>query len=237
MKYLLPLLLIVIACSKPTAPSSGKLASGHIKMSITDVTSSIPGSNMNELVKDMSHEIYFAPGKQLTIVKSGAGAATQTYFLDDQVLQYLDVNNQKVLVKMNLKEWQNHNQSSSAAKTNVTYHPEIRKEILGYDCYQAVVEMVLPKMEGLSQAPKMKVELFLTDDISLSQSALQQLKGLELSGTPLEIKMDMGIMSMTYQATTIDDVLPANAFDKPVGNYPEATIDYLASVNKGMLGM
>jgi hypothetical protein len=88
-------------------------------------------------------------------------------------------------------------------------------------------ELFTQDQEIPAEMANMKMTMYVTDEIKMDKFALQQLPGLQLDGTPLEMVMDMGMMKMTYTATEISKDIDMAVFDKPEGDYKEMSLEEL----------
>ena len=57
--------------------------------------------------------------------------------------------------------------------------------------------------------------------------SMQQLPGLELSGTPLSMTMDMGLVKMTFEASEVNTDVDPSVFEIPKGDYKEMSLEEL----------
>ena len=100
--------------------------------------------------------------------------------------------------------------------------------------------MDLSKLEGEvpSEMANMSVTMYLTEDIKMDNFSLQQLPGLELSGTPLSMTMDLGLAKMTFEASEVNTDVDPSVFEIPEGDYKEMSLEDLQQLgmNPGSFG-
>ena len=233
MKYLLGLIVVLLSCT----PKTQKLTSAHLKMEVTDISSTM-GNNeqMEQMIKGLGLDIYFDQNIQVTDVNMMNGARTMMFFEDSSVEQYTEIAGQKLLIKMNTDEWKTFGMTDPNESIKITYDKSEIKEVLGYPCYKANMDIKLPTIEGVPSL-SMKMEAYITENIVLKHQGLQQLKGVKLNGTPLQIKMDMGVMTMTYEATSINKDFDKSIFNKPQSGYKEISLDELAQLSVNGMGL
>jgi len=83
----------------------------------------------------------------------------------------------------------------------------------------------------------MEMTTYLTEEIELPAIHLQQFQGLQLKGAPMYIYMDMGMMKMTMEVTSISKVVDESVFVKPPeGEYKEMSLEELQQMGMGSGG-
>jgi len=114
-------------------------------------------------------------------------------------------------------------------EAEVTYTKSDIKTIIGYKCYKAKV--VIPTAEGID----LNLEMYVTDKIKVPQISVQDLDYLSIEGTPLELVLDMGMMSLTYTATSFSEDFDTDVFNKPEGTYKDMSLEDLQKMGMGNL--
>lgn len=226
-----------------------QLTTGSITMSLKDFgMEGIDGAGgadqMAGMMESMTMIMHFKPEKQVTEI-SMMGLINMKQHIEDGVMtQYMDMMGQKIKMNMPIGDGAlkdlGLSQEQMKDAYDISYDKSTTKNIAGYDCYQATVNMDLSKLSGevTSEMPNMSVTMYLTDDIKMDNFNMQQLPGLELEGTPLSMTMDMGMMKMTFEATEVKtDVDPA-VFEIPAGDYKEMSLEDLQQLgmNPGSFG-
>jgi len=217
-----------------------QLTSGVITMSITDVhMPEMEGQEqmdgVSSMLKDMSMIIYFKPGEQVTKMNMMGMMDMSMYFKDGQMTQYMDMMGQKIKVITPVEEDMMIKLGVDKAQIedmyDITYDKSSTVDILGYKCYKAIVKMDMDAMAQGEELPeqikKLDMEWYITEDIKMENFNMQQMPGLKLAGTPLRMSLDMGMMTMTYEATNIEKTVDDSAFEEPTGDYKEMTNEEL----------
>ncbi len=225
MKYLSALFLVFLSFSL-----SSQATSGSLTMEITDISSPMENAQMTELMKGMEMETHFTPENQVTVINMdmmGMKMTMRQYYEGNVMTQFIDMMGQKMKTKIDMSDMDAAGYDLAMMKDayNVTFDKTNTQEILGFQCYKAIITMDVEKMTAEKEIPQgmreMQVICYITDDIKMNHFAVEQLKGMELPGTPLKMEMDMGIMSMTYQATSFSKGVDASIFEYPEGDYKE----------------
>ena len=125
----------------------------------------------------------------------------------------------------------------------VEYDTSDRRKILGYDCYKAHIIMDMETMipDTLKDSEMidkmlgdMTMTAYLTKEIEMPMMQLQQFKGLQMEGTPLFMKLDMGLMSFTYEASSVSQEVDEEIFTKPPpGDYKKMSMEDLQKMGMG----
>ena len=97
---------------------------------------------------------------------------------------------------------------------------------MGKDCYKATLQLD-------NNGQKVNMEMYVTDDIQVPTSFIQNLNQVQLQGTPLMWIIDVGMMKMTFVATEITDDLASDFFSKPEGDYQEMSMEQLKQMGMG----
>ena len=108
----------------------------------------------------------------------------------------------------------------------IVYDKSVKKTILGKECYKAT-------LESEANGQKLHLELYITEDIEVPNSFVQNLNQMKIAGTPLEWIMDAGVMTMTFQATEISGTLAKDFFTRPEGEYKEMSMEQLQQMGMG----
>lgn len=210
---------------------------GYLKMEITDVKfSQSEADQIAGAMKGSVQEIYFTPQMQKIVIDMMGGMVKmQTYqdFESDTYENYMDMMGQKMKMVIGKKELEEKRQEMETlgSETKVTYDKSDTKTIIGYKCYKAVV--TIPTDEGMD----FSLEMYMTDKIKVPQISVQDLEYLSLEGTPLELNMDMGMMSLTYTAVMFSEEFNKDVFQKPEGDYKVMSMEDLQKMGMGnMLG-
>jgi hypothetical protein len=108
----------------------------------------------------------------------------------------------------------------------IKYDKSDRKKILGRDCYKAT-------FESETNGQKLSIVLYVTEEIKVPNSFVQNLNQMQLAGTPLQWIVDAGMMKMTFEATEISKELAGDFFSKPAGDYKEMSMEQLQQMGMG----
>ena len=205
--------------------------SGHLTLSITDATFSDPSmSQAADMVKSTQQEIYFEPNRQKTVINSMNGMLNVQTFVEDGQSgpeQYMDMMGQKIKLIINEDELEGAKELTDGL--DIQYDKSDTKKILDFDCYKAAFSI-----EANGQS--MEFVMYVTDEIKIKQLDLQNLKNLNVKGTPLQINMDMGVMKMVFEATGFSQDFDKEVFNKPEGPYQEMNIADLQKMGMGSFG-
>ena len=245
----LTLLVVFIACLS-IQNIYAQLETGSIKMEVTDF--SMPGmedgvmTQMEPMMKSMAMTIHFKPGTQVTEINMMGMMNMSMHYAGDEIIQYMDMMGQKMMIKTPVGAQGLEALGLSAEEVSkayqISYDKSATRTISGYECYEATItmdtELFTQDQEIPAEMANMKMTMYVTDEIKMDQFALQQLPGLQLDGTPLEMVMDMGMMKMTYTATEISKDIDMAVFDKPEGDYKEMSLEELQQLgmNPGSFG-
>ena len=141
---------------------------------------------------------------------------------------YMDMMGQKIKTIMSNEDVEKMRKESEAMikSEDIKYDKSVTKKILGKDCYKAYYETD-------ANGQKFSMEMYVTEDIKVPNSFLQNLNQIELKGTPLMWIMDAGMMKMTFMATEISKDLGSDFFKKPEGAYQEMSMEQLKQMGMG----
>ncbi len=226
MKYLNTLFILFLAFGL-----TAQITTGSLTMEITDVSSTMPGGEqMAEMMKGSEMSMHFTPDKQLTVNNMkmmGMDMKTLTFIDGKESTTFMDMMGQKMKITMDISDLSDFGLDGDdlLGLYEIEYDKSDTKEILGYTCYKADITMDMssfsngaPMPEGMENT---NMVAYLTDDIKMSNFNMKEFKGLQFKGTPLMMIIDMGVMTMTYEATSFNkDVDPA-IFNHPEGEYKE----------------
>lgn len=238
MKYLNTLFILFLAFGL-----TAQITTGSLTMEITDVSSTMPGSEeMNEMMKGSAMTMHFTPEKQVTLINMNMGGMEmkmRQYFEGKEMIQFMDMMGQKIKFKMDMSNLEalGINSDMMAEAYKVTYDKSDTKMILGYKCYRAETKVDVSKLSGDNELPAgiedMKMISYITEDIKMNHFNFQQFKGLQFPGTPLMMEMDMGMMTMTYVATDFSKDVDPSLFEYPEGDYQEMDPSMLQNMGGG----
>lgn len=232
MKYLNTLLVLFLAFGL-----TAQITTGSLTMEITDVNTTMPGGEqMAEMMKGSEMSMHFTPEKQVTVSNMkmmGMDMKTLTYVEGTKSTTYMDMMGQKMKYTVditNLSELGIENEDLSKMY-DITYDKSDTKEILGFTCYRADVEMDVSSIRNEADIPpgmgSMSVIIYMTDEIEMNNFVMKEFQDLKFQGTPLMMSMDMGVMTMTYEATNFDKDVDSSVFEYPEGDYKEMDPDLL----------
>ncbi len=221
------LLFFAIACS-----FGQRMNQGTLKFEVTNIKTDSP--EMQQMIASMqgsSQIIEFEGQRQkmtmdmmgglmkMTSIWNSASGGTETY---------MDMMGQKIKTVITAEDMKKIREESAAVMKEhpIVYDKNVKKTILGKECYKATYE-------AETDGQKFSMILFITDDIKVPTSFVQNLNQMEISGTPLEWIMDAGMMQMTFSATEISDKVSADFHNNPVGEYKEMTMEQLRQMGMG----
>ena len=161
----------------------------------------------------------------------GGMVKMQTYqdFQNETYENYMDMMGQKIKMIIGMEELKEKRQEMEtlSSESKVTYDKSDTKTIIGYKCYKAIV--AIPTGDGTD----FNLEMYVTDKIKVPQISVQDLEYLNLEGTPLELIMDMGMMSLTYTAISFSEDFNMDIFKKPEGDYKVMSMEDLQKMGMG----
>jgi len=209
-----------------------KLSEGTITMTIKDIKVSNP--EMQQMVSAMqgtTQEIQFNPMRQKVTTDMMSGLVKiRTYqdVGDQSSINYMDMMGQKFKTTMSPTDVENAKKEAAKVMgdSKIVYDKSDTKEILGRKCFKGTYQAAMGGQE-------IKMVFYLTDEISVPKGFVQNMNHLDIQGCPLEIMLDMGMMSMTYVATDISNNLAADFFEKPEGDYQEMSMEQLQQMGMG----
>jgi hypothetical protein len=218
-----------------------QITSGVVTMSITEINmqgieDQEEKEGVSNMLKDMNMVIYFRPGEQVTEMNMMGMVDMKMYFKDGQMIQYMDMMGQKIKVISPIENADMLNKIGAVEEKfkgnySVSYDKTSSTNILGFQCYKATVKLDLEAMTNGEEIPKqiqkMDMEWYVTEEIKIDNFNIQQMPGLKLKGMPLRLTLDMGSMTMTYEATNIEPKVDDSAFAEPQGDYKEMTAEEL----------
>lgn len=245
MKYKFILLSLCFLIGSQFA--NAQISSGSITMGVTefDMPSAEGQEGMDQMkgmMEDMGMTIHFKPGHQVTEVNAMGMINIKMHYVDNVMTQYMDMMGQKIKVVSPMGEnaFAHLGLDAEAMKDmyRVNYDKSATKEILGYNCYKATIKMNLealsPKAGDIPDEIKnMEMDMYVTNEIDMEQISLQNIPGLQLEGAPLQMDLNMGMMTMTYEATNIDTDPDDSLFEVPEGEYKEMTLEAFQNMTGG----
>jgi len=202
-------------------------------MEITDVQfGQSEADQIAGAMKGSVQEIYFTPKMQKIVIDMMGGMVKmQTYqdFQNETYENYMDMMGQKIKMIIGMEELKEKRQEMEtlSSESKVTYDKSDTKTIIGYKCYKAIV--AIPTGDGTD----FNLEMYVTDKIKVPQISVQDLEYLNLEGTPLELIMDMGMMSLTYTAISFSEDFNMDIFKKPEGDYKVMSMEDLQKMGMG----
>ncbi len=205
---------------------------GVIKMEIVDVkTSQSDMEQMVQMMKGSTHEIHFDQDKQrIKMNMMGGLMETNMYqrFDEKEMETYMDMMGQKIKMVMDPEQIAKQEQASQQLidQDQIKYDKSDTKDILGHKCYKAV-------LKGGTEGQEVQITFYISDRIAVPRAFVQNMNHLKLEGAPLEIIMDMDMMSLTYRAVEISDELADDFFEKPTGEYKEMSMEELQKMGMG----
>lgn len=208
--------------------SFAQITSGHIKYVLSEVSfEQAEMAQAGAMMQNSTMDIYFTPEQQKTVADMMNGMMkTQSYQTDSSMIQYMDMMGQKIKVVMEVPE----SAEEAMKDIDIRYDKSDTKEIAGYNCYKASLNIPMPD----STMDDMEMKLYISDEIKMKTFNVQQIRNLKIEGTPLMMVIDAGIMRMTYEAKEVNKEFEKSIFDLPTGAYKTMTLKELESL--GMSG-
>ncbi|MCB0685019.1 MAG: hypothetical protein KDC53_00800 [Saprospiraceae bacterium] len=227
---LLSLLVLALFALEPL--QAQLMNKGTIKFEVTDVQTNNP--DMQQMIgsmKGMAQTLQFdGAQQQMTVDMMGGLMRINTFWTgaNSTVETYMDMMGQKIKTIMSNEDVEKMRKESEAMikSEDIKYDKSVTKKILGKDCYKAYYETD-------ANGQKFSMEMYVTEDIKVPNSFLQNLNQIELKGTPLMWIMDAGMMKMTFMATDISKDLGSDFFKKPEGAYQEMSMEQLKQMGMG----
>ena len=209
-----------------------KMKQGMIKMEIIDVqTDQAEMQQMVGAMKGSTQEIYFDQEKQHMIMSMMGGMMkTQVFseFAKKGSESYIDMMGQKIkmVISPELAAEQEKMSAEMMSENPIKYFRNEKKEILGHNCYKGSITTD-------NEGQPIEMVFWITEDIQLPKSYVQNFNHLKFEGAPLEFSMSMGPLKLVYQAVEISDKLSPNFFKKPEGEYKEMSMEELQKMGMG----
>ena len=233
------LLFLAIACLKlVTNPLISQITTGSITMSIVDIkTTEIEAADemmgISELLKNTDMTIYFNPNETVTEVNMIGTMDTKIFFKNDRMTQYIDQMGQKMKMSTSASP-DSDAELNAKEKYQITYHKNDTKEILGYQCYKTTIltQMKRPSSEDILEDQTIDIELvwYITEEIKMNHFGIYRMPGLIVNGTPLRMDINLGNLTLTYEATSISKKVDRSKFEKPTGDYKEISSEELENM-------
>jgi len=228
--------------------SIAQITEGSLKMSFKNFEMNAGGeegaAGVGDMMKNMKFSMHFKEGIMVNEISMMGMIDMKQIFKDGKSVQYMDMMGQKIKMEMDPKDAMKDlgiSEEDMNDMYQITYNKDKTKNILGFDCYEAVVVM---DMEAFSDdmgaaadvLKKMEITMYITDDIKVDQYSFQQIKNLKIEGLPMHINMDMGMMSMTMEVTDFTKDIDPAVFDAPEGEYKEMSIEDMKSMGMDGFG-
>ncbi len=228
-RVIILLCLITLVVGDGTAQ---KMKEGVIKMEVVDVqTTQAEMQQMIGAMKGSTQEIRFNQEKQ-HIVMSMMGGMMQTNVFQEfnkkGMETYLDMMGQKIKMVMTPEQAIEQEKASAEmlAENPIKYDKSSTRQILGYECTKAT-------MEAETNGQKMKMVFWLTDKIDLPKAFVQNISHVNFEGAPLAMEMNMGPMTLVYEAVEVSKKLGPDFYQKPSGDYKEMSVEDLQKMGMG----
>lgn len=228
MKNLLAAFFLIMAL---LPMSFAQQTEGYLKMEIVDVNVTSPEmAQMAGMMKGTTQEIFFTKEMQRMDMDMMSGMVkikTFTNQKDGSMNMFYDMMGNKMQVQSTITE------AESAGSEDIDYKVEVveseKKQILGYDCKRVIVTLNTDQGD-------MKIKMFVTEDIKMPASMVQNVKSGVVPGVPLEIETDMGVMSLKMVAKDFKKEVDKSKFTMPEG-YKKMTMKEFQEQMGGMGGM
>ncbi|MBK8506297.1 MAG: hypothetical protein IPL46_31310 [Saprospiraceae bacterium] len=224
--------MLILILSFTSSLLGQQMSQGTVKFAVTDVqTTSTEMQQMIGSMKGMSQVIEFdGKHQRVTMDMMGGLMKIKTYWdaTTNVTETYMDMMGQKIKTVMSGEDMDKLKaESADMMKGNeIKYDKNDRKKILGRDCYKAT-------FESETNGQKFSMVLYVTEEIKVPNSFVQNLNQMQLVGTPLQWIMDAGMMKMTFEATEISKELAGDFFSKPEGEYKEMSMEQLQQMGMG----
>lgn len=208
------------------------MTQGTIRFEVIDVKTTTP--EMQQMVgsmKGMNQVIEFDKQRQkMTMDMMGGLMQVISYWdgISKGTETYMDMMGQKIKTVVTSEQMAKLQTESAEMMdgSKIVYDKSAKKTILGKECYKAT-------LESDANGQKLHLELYITEEIAVPSSFVQNLNQMKIAGTPLEWIMDAGVMSMTFQATEISGTLAKDFFTRPEGDYKEMSMEQLQQMGMG----
>ncbi|MCB0664938.1 MAG: hypothetical protein KDC80_03905 [Saprospiraceae bacterium] len=228
-RYLIVFIILPLFTAGLLAQAKSK---GTLTFEVTDVTTNSP--EMQQMVgamKGMTQKLEFDDKRQkMTMDMMGGMMLIKTYTDTDKksTETYMDMMGQKIKTVVSNAEIEKAQKEAGVMikSDDIVYDKSVRKEVMGKDCYKATLQLD-------NNGQKVNMEMYVTDDIQVPTSFIQNLNQVQLQGTPLMWIIDVGMMKMTFVATEITDDLASDFFSKPEGDYQEMSMEQLKQMGMG----
>ena len=229
------LFLIIAIFQFVSNPLISQITTGSITMSIVDIkTTELEATDemmgISELLKNTDMTIYFNPSATVTELNMIGTMETKIFFKNDRITQYIDQMGQKIKMSTSTSP-DSDAELNAKEKYQIKYHENDDKEILGYQCYKAIIltQMNRPSSENNIEDQTVDIELvwYITEEIKMNHFGIYRMPGLKVNGTPLRMDINMGTLTLTYEATSVSKKVDSSKFEKPLGDYKEISSEEL----------
>lgn len=208
--------------------SFGQLTEGYLKMEIVDVNVTSPEmAQMAGMMKGTTQEVFFTKDKQRMDMNMMSGMVqikTFTNQEDGSMNMFYDMMGNKMQVVSTISE------AESLGSEDIDYKVDVidseKKQILGYNCKRVVVSLNTDQGD-------MKIKMFVTDEIKIPSSMVQNVRSGVIPGVPLEVETDMGVMSIKMVAKEFKKEVDKSKFTMPEG-YKKMTMKEFQEQMGGM---
>ncbi len=232
--------LIVIYLLFFSIPLISQITSGTITMSIVDIkTSEVDTTDeikgISEMLKNTDMTIYFNPKEKMTELNTLGTTDIKIFYKNNRMIQYIDMMGQKIkMITSPLPDSQSTSEGSDEEDKEtyeIRYDRNDTRKILGYPCYKAsiITKVDLTSTETDLTDPTTDIELiwYITEGIEMNDFGVYRMPGLKVNGTPLRMDINIGMLTLTYEATSVSEIVDDSKFEEPKGDYKEISSEKL----------
>jgi hypothetical protein len=209
-----------------TSTAQKTLKEGSVIYEITNIESDAPEAQM---MKGSRMNLYFNKKMQKFEMSMMGGLieiATITNVDSEESTILTNMMGNKSMVKMSKEEANQQKAKNEKPDYAVTYDKSDKKEIVGYNCYKAI----LTANDGTS------INAYVSDEIKTKVKFFHEMfPGLNVF--PLEFSIGAGEMSMVFSAQEFNKKVESTTFDIPSEGYTQMTMEEFEKQMGGMGGM
>ena len=212
------------------------LSEAFVEYTMDSISSSDPQVNaMMSAMKGGTINIFFKGNKMRTDADMMGGVMKMSTFMDfDQkdlpVSLYWEIMGQKIKVNMS-EEQMNKMQGADEGETNspdIIYNETIKKKILDYNCYQAIIKMP-EENEG-------EIICYITEEVSAPRSVIQNRSDMKMKGFPMQYVIVTPEINMQYTVSKLETSVSDDVF-KPLVGYRVMDVDQFMGSFGAMQGL
>ena len=209
-----------------TATAQKNIKEGSVTFELSEIS---PDSPEMQMMKGSRMKITFDKKKQALEMDMMGGLMNIKTIIDtdkEESVTLTDMMGDKTLVKMSKEEYEKQKEKQASPNFEITYDKNDTKEIVGYQCYKAVLKDTSGNV----------INIYVTEDIKTKVKYFEQMfPGLNVF--PMEFAINNSGISMVFSAQEFLTKLAADAFEYSTEGYTEMTLEEFEKSIGAMGGM